>query len=185
MPLTTSVLASCARAAQAGAAHDAEADESEFGGHVRQPSLRGNGRRTLVDFGPGWNARRATSPAWLRTERRGTVTPSEVAPRTREGHDERRAEQEKTQGEEGARQTVSLYEAIGGEPVVEKLVERFYDLMDTLPEAKACRDIHPPSLEGSSTTPIGVSPARKWSGSPSPMRAYGKCWQAGPFCRRM
>lgn len=51
-------------------------------------------------------------------------------------------------GSEGG-ETVSLYTAIGGEPVVEKLVARFYELMDTLPEAKACRDIHPPSLEGS------------------------------------
>jgi len=58
---------------------------------------------------------------------------------------------ESKEGESGSGQgrTVSLYEAIGGEPVVEKLVARFYELMDTLPEAKACRDIHPPSLEGS------------------------------------
>jgi len=47
------------------------------------------------------------------------------------------------------RETVSLYVAIGGEPVVRALVDRFYQLMDTLPEAKACRDIHPPSLDGS------------------------------------
>ncbi len=45
--------------------------------------------------------------------------------------------------------SVSLYEAIGGEEAIRRLVGRFYDLMDTLPEAKACRDIHPPSLEGS------------------------------------
>lgn len=44
---------------------------------------------------------------------------------------------------------VTLYELIGGEPTVQRLVDRFYQLMDTLPEAKACRDIHPPSLEGS------------------------------------
>ena len=44
---------------------------------------------------------------------------------------------------------ISLYEAIGGEPVVRALVARFYELMDTLPEAKACRDVHPPSLTGS------------------------------------
>ncbi|MGE0699099.1 MAG: group II truncated hemoglobin [Hyphomicrobiaceae bacterium] len=43
----------------------------------------------------------------------------------------------------------TLYEAIGGEVAVRRLVRRFYELMDTLPEAKACRDIHPPSLEGS------------------------------------
>lgn len=44
---------------------------------------------------------------------------------------------------------VTLYELIGGAPTVQRLVDRFYQLMDTLPEAKACRDVHPPSLEGS------------------------------------
>lgn len=39
------------------------------------------------------------------------------------------------------------YERIGGEPVIQALVRRFYELMDTLPEARACRAIHPPSLE--------------------------------------
>ena len=34
------------------------------------------------------------------------------------------------------------YDAFGGEAVV----ARFYALMDSLPEAKACRDVHPPSL---------------------------------------
>jgi hemoglobin len=43
----------------------------------------------------------------------------------------------------------SLYDAIGGEAAVGRLVGRFYDLMDSLPEAKACRAIHPPSLAGS------------------------------------
>lgn len=44
---------------------------------------------------------------------------------------------------------VTLYAAIGGEPTIRRLVRRFYELMDTLPEAKACRDVHPPSLAGS------------------------------------
>ncbi len=43
----------------------------------------------------------------------------------------------------------TLYAAVGGEDGVRRLVERFYALMDTLPEAKAARAIHPPSLEGS------------------------------------
>ena len=43
----------------------------------------------------------------------------------------------------------TLYEAIGGEPVVRALTTRFYDLMDTLPEAARCRAVHPASLEGS------------------------------------
>lgn len=46
-------------------------------------------------------------------------------------------------------ETTTLYEAIGGEETVLRLVKRFYELMDTLPEAKACRAIHPPSLAGS------------------------------------
>lgn len=38
------------------------------------------------------------------------------------------------------------YEAIGGEQAVRKLVDRFYDLMDTLPEAAGIRALHPESL---------------------------------------
>lgn len=45
--------------------------------------------------------------------------------------------------------TTSLYDAIGGEAGVRALVSTFYRYMDTLPEAKACRDVHPPSLAGS------------------------------------
>lgn len=43
----------------------------------------------------------------------------------------------------------SLYALIGGETGVRRLVDRFYSLMDTLPEAKACRDVHPANLDGS------------------------------------
>lgn len=41
------------------------------------------------------------------------------------------------------------YEMIGGEAGVRALVGRFYELMDTLPEAAACRAIHPDDLSGS------------------------------------
>ena len=41
------------------------------------------------------------------------------------------------------------YEAMGGEQTVRKLVDRFYDLMDTLPAAKGIRDLHPERLSGS------------------------------------
>ncbi|MFC7475228.1 group II truncated hemoglobin [Dankookia sp. GCM10030260] len=41
------------------------------------------------------------------------------------------------------------YDRIGGEAGVRRLTSRFYALMDTLPEAAACRAIHPPSLAGS------------------------------------
>ena len=46
--------------------------------------------------------------------------------------------------------TITLYQAIGGDRTVRALTARFYDLMDTLPEAANCRAVHPPSLEGSS-----------------------------------
>ena len=52
-------------------------------------------------------------------------------------------------GEESPSASASLYAAIGGEAGVHRLVTRFYELMDTLPEAKACRAIHPASLQGS------------------------------------
>ncbi|PZM13977.1 group II truncated hemoglobin [Rhizobium tubonense] len=45
--------------------------------------------------------------------------------------------------------SITLYEAIGGEPTVRALTARFYELMDTLPQAARCRAVHPPSLEGS------------------------------------
>lgn len=43
----------------------------------------------------------------------------------------------------------ALYHRLGGEAGVRKLVDRFYDLMDTLPEASAVRAIHPESLASS------------------------------------
>ena len=43
----------------------------------------------------------------------------------------------------------TAYARIGGEDGVRRLVHRFYELMDTLPEAAACRAIHPESLAGS------------------------------------
>jgi len=38
---------------------------------------------------------------------------------------------------------------IGGEERVRRLVDRFYDLMDTLPEAAGIRALHPASLDSS------------------------------------
>ncbi|TBA22600.1 globin [Rhizobium ruizarguesonis] len=43
----------------------------------------------------------------------------------------------------------TLYQAIGGDPVVRALTHRFYALMDTLPEARNVRAMYPPSLTGS------------------------------------
>jgi hemoglobin len=46
-------------------------------------------------------------------------------------------------------ETITLYEAIGGDAAVRALTRRFYGLMDILPEAARCRAIHPPDLSGS------------------------------------
>lgn len=40
------------------------------------------------------------------------------------------------------------YEALGGADGLHRLVDRFYDIMDELPEAYAVRRIHPESLAG-------------------------------------
>jgi len=40
------------------------------------------------------------------------------------------------------------YDRIGGEEAIRALVQRFYTLMDELPEARALRQLHPPSLKG-------------------------------------
>ena len=41
------------------------------------------------------------------------------------------------------------YERLGGETVVRRLVDRFYDLMDTEPECYGIRKLHPQDLSGS------------------------------------
>ncbi len=41
------------------------------------------------------------------------------------------------------------YDAVGGEAGVQRLVNRFYELMDELPEAYTVRQMHPESLAGS------------------------------------
>src|SRR5262249_42046600 len=45
--------------------------------------------------------------------------------------------------------TQTIYESIGGERTVRALVDRFYDLMDTLPEAAGIRALHPETLDHS------------------------------------
>lgn len=41
------------------------------------------------------------------------------------------------------------FEALGGEPAVRQLVDRFYDLMDLEPQFAVIRALHPVSLDGS------------------------------------
>lgn len=43
----------------------------------------------------------------------------------------------------------TTYEQMGGEPGIRALVERFYALMDTLPEAATIRAMHPADLSDS------------------------------------
>lgn len=43
-------------------------------------------------------------------------------------------------------QTVTAYDRLGGDPWVRRFVARFYDLMETLPEAAPARAIHPDNL---------------------------------------
>lgn len=43
----------------------------------------------------------------------------------------------------------SPFEMLGGETAVTQLVDRFYDLMDSEPEARGIRAMHPPSLDTS------------------------------------
>lgn len=45
--------------------------------------------------------------------------------------------------------TLTPYVALGGEAGVQRLVHRFYELMDELPEAYTVRQMHPESLAGS------------------------------------
>jgi hemoglobin len=43
----------------------------------------------------------------------------------------------------------TTYEKIGGEAVVGKLCDRFYELMDTIPQFQGIRAMHPANLAGS------------------------------------
>ena len=60
---------------------------------------------------------------------------------------------------------VTPYEALGGEPAIRQLVNRFYELMDGLPETYAVRQLHPESLEGSAESLFEYLSG--WFGGPS------------------
>lgn len=57
------------------------------------------------------------------------------------------------------------YELLGGESGLRRLVDRFYELMDVLPEAWAARKIHPESLEHSAQKTFEFLSG--WFGGPS------------------
>jgi hemoglobin len=43
----------------------------------------------------------------------------------------------------------TAYDVMGGEEILRKLIKRFYEVMNTMPDAKSLRDMHPASLQGS------------------------------------
>ena len=49
----------------------------------------------------------------------------------------------------GMSNTISSYQRLGGEQAVRHLVDRFYELMNSLPEAATIRALHPRDLSGS------------------------------------
>ena len=60
---------------------------------------------------------------------------------------------------------ITPYQALGGEVAVRRLVDRFYELMDELPEAHTVRQMHPPSLAGSAESLFEFLSG--WFGGPS------------------
>lgn len=60
---------------------------------------------------------------------------------------------------------VTPYEALGGAPAIQRLVNRFYELMDELPETYAVRQLHPESLAGSAESLFEYLSG--WFGGPS------------------
>ena len=59
----------------------------------------------------------------------------------------------------------TLYDLIGGEAGLRSLVDRFYDLLDSSPEATGIRALHPKSLKGSREKFFMFLSG--WSGGPS------------------
>lgn len=58
----------------------------------------------------------------------------------------------------------SMFERIGGLPVIDRLVEAFYGQMDSLPQAKAIRDMHAPDL--ALTKRVLKRYLTEWTGGP-------------------
>ena len=65
-----------------------------------------------------------------------------------------------------AEATAAPYDALGSETGIKRLVHRFYELMDELPEAYAVRQMHPESLQGSEQSLFEFLSG--WFGGPSP-----------------
>ena len=80
---------------------------------------------------------------------------------------------DRTQAETAeAEQNVTAYEALGGEQKLRRIVERFYALMDAVPEYYDVRKLHPADLQ-SSTDKLYMF-LSGWLGGPSLyINAYG------------
>lgn len=62
-------------------------------------------------------------------------------------------------------QSISLHDYIGGVPVIDRLVEAFYEKMDSLPEARELRAIHAPDL--AETKRVLKLYLMQWMGGPA------------------
>ena len=60
--------------------------------------------------------------------------------------------------------TTSLFERIGGSATIDRLVDRFYERMDTLPEAQVIRAMHADDL--TSTKQVLKRYLTEWTGGP-------------------
>ena len=86
-------------------------------------------------------------------------------------------------GQEGGRLSetaakLSIYERIGGEKVVDRLVEVFYDHMDALPQAAEVREMHGPEL--SEIRKVFRNYLTEWTGGPalySPVKGHPRLRQ--------
>ncbi len=74
-------------------------------------------------------------------------------PRTNPNHDSHRpaanGERPTEMTDAAQSEEISLYTLLGGEPALRRLTRRMYELMATLPEAAAARNVHPPDLSNS------------------------------------
>lgn len=74
--------------------------------------------------------------------------------------------------------TPTIYQEIGGETVVRRLVDAFYDHMDSTPELSELRAMHPETLDGSRNKLFAFLSG--WFGGPNLfVERYGQ-----PFMRR-
>jgi hemoglobin len=61
--------------------------------------------------------------------------------------------------------TSTPFERIGGQPAVDRIIDAFYDRMDTLPEARVIRTLHPHDLSG--TRVVLKKYLAEWLGGPA------------------